>query len=58
MTINMGYCRVRNVRDAVQELVSQLDSNQSLSEDEMAAVESLMDSCDELRGLLEDCYTE
>lgn len=58
MAINMSYCRVRNVRDAVQELVSQLAYSQSLSEDEMAAVGSLMDSCDELRSLLEDCYTE
>ncbi|YP_009949128.1 hypothetical protein HOU91_gp20 [Enterobacter phage EcpYZU01] len=58
MAINMRYCRVRNVRDAVQELVSQLAYSTGLSADEMAAVGSLMDSCDELRSLLEDCYEE
>lgn len=58
MAINMSYCRLRNVRDAVQELVSQLAYSQALSEDELEAVGSLIDSCDELRGLLEDCYSE
>lgn len=56
MAINMSYCRVRNVREAIAELNEQLQSDNGLSEEEFKAVRLLHDEVWTLNNLLDDVY--
>ena len=58
MSINMHYCRVRNVLSAVRELNEQLKESQGLSEDEYESAADLMEETEDLLYLLQDTYNE